>query len=366
MLSRRSFMRYLAGTGVICAQARVEGAMRLLYGTGKVAEPDADPQITKYGAIDKTGRFVIPPVFAHALRFTNGLARFRDHGKYGFIDRTGAIVIPPRFELAWSFSNGLAAVTVDGRWGYIDQTGSIAIEPCFDLTYAFSDGLASVLIGNRVGFIDRTGRTVCMLEYEFPDDARPVFFFCDGLADMEVAGKFGYIDKSAQLAISPRFEAARSFREGRVAVSKDGLWGFIDTQGEFVVKPGYDEVRSYRNGLAVTTNRKAGSVTRHQVLDPGGKLVFETGGSVDLLADFSDGLAAVEIGGAWGFVNTEGELVIHAQFDAVGTFSEGLAAVLVDNKWGFTDRDGNLAIKPQFCGYGHDIAFNKDLAVVSV
>jgi hypothetical protein len=42
---------------------------------------------------------------------------------------------------------------------------------------------------------------------------------------------------------------------------------------------------------------------------------------------FSEGLAAVQQGGKWGFVDHQGRLVIPARYDRVKRFSEGLAIV---------------------------------------
>ena len=51
------------------------------------------------------------------------------------------------------------------------------------------------------------------------------------------------------------------------------------------------------------------------------------GGKFDEAWDFSEGLAAVKIGGKVGFINKAGEIVINPQFDNAGSFSEGLARV---------------------------------------
>ena len=90
-------------------------------------------------------------------------------GKYGFIDLTGSFVIPPIFTAAQNFSEGMAAVFIGGRsfiesytgedgrtaryissekgkWGYIDRTGEIKIPPQFGGAHKFSEGLALVTL----------------------------------------------------------------------------------------------------------------------------------------------------------------------------------------------------------------------------
>ncbi|MBL8124778.1 MAG: WG repeat-containing protein [Pyrinomonadaceae bacterium] len=88
----------------------------------------------KWGVIDKSGKFVLPPTYDDMVHFYEGLAAVKKDGKYGFIDGNGRLVIPPKFDLAGSFSYGLAAVMVDGKIGYINKKGNFAIQPIFDET----------------------------------------------------------------------------------------------------------------------------------------------------------------------------------------------------------------------------------------
>ena len=71
------------------------------------------------------------------------------------------------------------------------------------------------------------------------------------------------------------------------------------------------------------------------------------------IGDFSEGLAMVEMGGKWGFINEQEELVIPCGYHEVGDFFEGFAKVKVNvrNKaddffgeydfWWFIDKSGN-------------------------
>lgn len=65
--------------------------------------------------------------------------------------------------------------------------------------------------------------------------------------------------------------------------------------------------------------------------------------------NFSEGLAAVRVSN-WsrGYINPEGEFVIEPQFSGVRPFSEGLAAVQFDGRWGYIDKSGTFVINPQY------------------
>lgn len=50
----------------------------------------------------------------------------------------------------------------------------------------------------------------------------------------------------------------------------------------------------------------------------------------------------------WGYINKEGQFVIKPRFQKASDFSEGLAAVQVGDKWGYIDKQGRFVISPQF------------------
>jgi len=58
--------------------------------------------------------------------FSDNRARIRHNGRWGYVDRTGTTVIPPRFARAGRFRNGLARVQfVDGSTGYVRPDGTV-------------------------------------------------------------------------------------------------------------------------------------------------------------------------------------------------------------------------------------------------
>ena len=59
---------------------------------------------------------------------------------------------------------------------------------------------------------------------------------------------------------------------------------------------------------------------------------------------FADGLAAVSVDGAWGFIDTAGNVQIPFEYERAGNFSEGLAPVMQNGSWGFIDTTGAVII----------------------
>ena len=63
---------------------------------------------------------------------------------------------------------------------------------------------------------------------------------------------------------------------------------------------------------------------------------------------FSEGLAAVRIGGRYGFIDPAGRIVIAPRFQAAGHFSGGYAEVRLDGASGVIDRAGRLVVPARF------------------
>ena len=94
---------------------------------------------------------------------------------------------------------------------------------------------------------------------------------------------------------------------------------------------------------------------------PTGKLFFCN--RFNAVQGFSEGLAAVEINGMWGFIDKEGKQVIPCIYDDVGSYSEGLAPIEINGNWGYVDKSGKQAIP---CIYEHVGSFSEGLAYVEI
>jgi hypothetical protein len=92
--------------------------------------------------------------------------------------------------------------------------------------------------------------------------------------------------------------------------------------------------------------------------------------------EFSEGLAAVAIGGKWGFIDSSGQFIVKPQYGQVWSFSEGLAVfclggvqdpesgfILAGGAWGFIDKIGEVKVKPI---YNESESFQDGLAMVRI
>jgi len=140
-------------------------------------------------------------------------------------------------------------------------------------------------------------------------------------------GKYGFIDRTGKIVISPRFTGPGEFTEGLAPVRVGGK----------VLDPGFGSVIGPMGG-------------RYVYIDKAGKEVITLGDNVENANPFSEGLAAVEIKGYWGFIDKKGKIVIEPRFGGQPSFSEGLAFVIIRDGGGigFIDKTGAIALKPTF------------------
>ncbi|NNE45226.1 MAG: WG repeat-containing protein [Rhodothermales bacterium] len=76
---------------------------------------------------------------------------------------------------------------------------------------------------------------------------------------------------------------------------------------------------------------------------------------------FSEGLAPVRSSSRFGYIDRTGEYAIEPRFEYAEPFSDGVAAVRIDGRWGYIDKNGSVVINPTFVNAG---PFSDDRAFV--
>ena len=219
----------------------------------------------------------------------------------------------------WS-SNGNDVCT----YGFIDRTGEWMIDPQFDEVLPFTEDLSAVRKGLSWGYINRVGEIVIPFQFT----SRPSVF-CDGSARIYRDGGCVYIDRTGKDIFKTVFEAGGPFTKNRAFVRRKGEqnWSLIDERGTVVKTDTFESCALTFSG---------------------------------------NGLAAVMVGGLWGYIDTLGDFVIRPQFNSARNFSEGLACVRAQDgtrQCGYIDSAGCWNIGPRF-DEGED--FSEGLAAVRI
>ena len=269
--------------------------------------------------------------------FSEGLALVPNlDGVFGYINSSGDYAIKPRFEEARNFSQGLAAIEIGKKWGYIDRSGEFVIPPTFDDAQEFSQGLAGVRSGKQWGVIDRTGRFIIPPQYDCVDLASDgIETVCKGDFCQDSEFDQYYLDLQGKRLFSSRFQLNRDF--DRVTVKPD--------RNAFYTERGYDDY-SFSDGLAIV---QVGS--KFGYMNKSFKVVITP--AFDYAQRFSEGLALVydKKKDACGYIDHSGKQVIPYQFAVSSPFREGLAVASNPEQrslYGYIDKTGRWVISPKF------------------
>lgn len=157
------------------------------------------------------------------------------------------------------------------------------------------------------------------------------------------------------VVIDYQYDEAGDFHEGLAAVKRNGAWGYIDNLGRTVLPFTHrvPEVGPFSEGLAFVGDRYVDTEGKPAL----GERLFEGG------LPFSQGLAAVQSGGQWGYIDLTGKFVIPPSYEAAGSFSEGLAPVRRGGLWGYITPAGEVKLPFQYLSAA---PFSEGLASVEV
>lgn len=171
------------------------------------------------------------------------------------------------------------------------------------------------------------------------------------LIPVKSGGEYQYIDHEGKIIINPQFGLATVFRNGTALVKSSGnepKWGYISEDGKFSIMANYKSATIFSEGLAWVVSENSAPVAINNKGEI--KITMQDAKTVRI---FNEGRAAYSVsdssGQKWGFVDTEGKIIINPQFLNTGNFNNGKCAVEnKDRKWGYIDKEGKIVINHQF------------------
>lgn len=331
----------------------------------------------KWGYIEASGKELIPPSYAYAGRFSEGLAPVRINvgSKMGYIDYRGKMVLPEIYSYACEFSEGLAAViTPEFNWHYISKSGEIKIRlDCFKMRCihagAFINGFAIVVFAGDDGsplyaLINRKGEPVLPAVYhslrhfkngvyaarmscddeEFYIDAagNKVNYFCSCKHDICYKGEYIAVYEG-KLGDAGEAEAERNAIMKKIGqmlpeCREKELSGKCKRVGG---KPCSGNVCEFEE-----LNLKGSRLSRQVwdiryadfkcgFADNDGNVIIEP--QYEYVGmnryRFSDGVAAVKKNGRFGYITPENKIAVPFEYEDAVDFRDGCAAVKKEGEW---------------------------------
>jgi hypothetical protein len=234
--------------------------------------------------------------------------------KWGYINEKGKMILTPIYEHAGDFQdNGLAIVRLMDHSGVIDSNGYFIVKPKYDTINPFSEGRATVITNQGFKVIDESGKETTSKAYSFIGDYKEGRAL---IADTDEDGQYlyGYLNRRGKEVLPLEYVAASDFSDGKAVVkNKDGTYSLIGLAGKIIKNYDYAFVGNYGDGL----------------------LAFQK-----------------SLGGKYGYIDEQGEVVIEPQFSEAQAFSQGRAIVTmsenVKENYGLIDRLGQFMIKPHY------------------
>lgn len=163
------------------------------------------------------------------------------------------------------------------------------------------------------------------------------------MADYETpTEKWGFVDTTGQLAIPAIYDHVGFFSEGMAAVNMAGKWGYIDKAGELIIKPVFKSAWNFKEGMARV---KPFGQNEHYINVAGKKIQSEEWIAT---GDFSESMALVRVGNAYGYIDTTGRLLIPANYTSGSEFNLGHAIVTFADYQGLINKKGEIVIDPSF------------------
>lgn len=176
-------------------------------------------------------------------------------------------------------------------------------------------------------------------------------------------GKWGFKNvRTNMISIAPKYDEVESFSEGLARVTEEADDYFINYNGEVIIS-GHNISTSY--GVSSVHNISAQGFTNglspilvcgdwHWVpnvlcyYDKAGReipLKYCPDSHLDA-SPFSNGRAAIKDykTNLWGYIDTNGDLVIPFEYEEARDFDGGIAAVMKNGKYGCIDRQGKVLV----------------------
>lgn len=261
-----------------------------------------------------------------------------------------------------------------GLWGYIDEMGAWAIQPQFGRAYHFHGGCAIVDTQDvpewegecTKGIIDETGAYLLAPEYEVYDaycyEGAGLLYFVER-EDADGEWQSGWFNIPNRYFSGLHWTECYATQDTPFVLVNDdyGVSGLADrATGELALPMAYTYTGLYDWAIEdgfVVAERDEGPCELYEL--GVGPVTLPEGVEIDYGEGVSGGLLPfLDENGLYGYLNTDGEIVIPAQYDVAYAFRDGYAeVVLPENELphAVIDRKGNVVLtgisRPYSNGY---------------
>ena len=322
-----------------------------------------DQEISKYGVIDTSFNEIIPCVF-NTMEYIKDLGLFKTEFGYKTIDgrymtevdNGDVLLLDAKYKYCEPFIDtcAIAIQTTETKihYGLINKKGEDILSPIYQWLKRLDNGLYKFKLNDLYGLMDAKGNVIVPNKYysigKFEDNLAMTFIKTGENEYGENLYLYGCIDNQGNEILPPDYEYMGKRSEEKIVVMKNKIWGLFDARNlqlNLILNISYLGI--YKEGLCRFNTRGDFDKTTKKIvggswgyMDCNGNIIIEA--QYEESKKFSEGLAAIKKDGKWGFINTEGEIVVPCKYDSVDfNFIEGRGGLIKNNEIFVFDNTGN-------------------------
>lgn len=331
----------------------------------------------KYGLIDLSGKEILPCEYENitVVAGVKNSIKIKKEGKIGLTTNEGSIILEPAYtdilNLGEDYKNGYIVVNAENKYGVVDYLGKEQLEAKYEkVEQIYGKDLFVITDAGKQKLINSAGEVQLESGY---DSIKQILGYTTQGAVFQKNNKYGVINTKGEVLIPAEYDELKEVKDDVLIGKKADKYGIINMKNEVKVDFTYTSINYDSSAdliLAENTDLKTSVMNSNYEIKLQGivsemndekgyfkiriddeykyyNFKFEEKDVKDILATNTLYMSKKE--GKYGFVNSQGEVVVDYNYDdATEQNDAGYAAIKKDGKWGCIDINGNVVIEPTY------------------
>ena len=294
------------------------------------------------------------------------------NGKYG-VQKNKVTLLNNDYEnIQYDSSGKLYKVQKMGKLGIMDFNGKQVLKPEYDDIRIMTDTIEATKEQVLYTF-DFEGTRVKETDFNVLPTGNPDYY----IATTKTYEGYGITNQNKEIIVDIQYDNVEYTFDKYFVASKNGKQGVINDKNEVLIDFEYDSIQRigniancfqaiirdtatsdiYNSDLRkVATEQNASIYYKNEYIqiisDKNIIYLNKTGNEIQNTEIFKDHtLFARKKNNKWGFVNSNYEFIVEAEYDMVTEFNNyGYAGIQKDGKWGVVGKDGKVILEPTYDG----------------
>lgn len=233
---------------------------------------------------------------------------------WGIIDNDGLEIVIPEYDVIVVLDDKYLKVRKDNQWGIITSSGDVITDFIFRSVDGFDGRFFTVTKpdktkgwGSVSGKIDTTGKDVSEIISRLSDD----------LIITKSFEKYGLKKHSGFVIIPHIYDHLSYWGDNKFIAKKNNKYGIIDSRNWILLDFEYSSITPLKDGKSTIMK----GTTRNEI-DSNLKIVEEE------VIELQEGYKKIKLGGKWGILNPEGQVIVDYLYDEISTFRGRLVGII--------------------------------------